>query len=245
MKHNRDKDALLEASGLEVAYGAVQVVWGVDLEVGRGQVVTIIGPNGAGKTTTLRSIAALVPPTKGRIIFDGHDITGEAAHERVKRRLCLVPEGRHLWPHMTVEENLLMGAFSPSLRSNAHRNIERIYELFPRLQERRKQACGTLSGGEQQMCAIGRGLMSDPLLLILDEPSLGLAPILVGQVFRMIQRIAGEGITILLAAQNAKNALEIAHHAYVMEAGRVLLEGSGEELRRSDHVRRAYLGVAV
>jgi len=245
MKHNVEMDNLLEVSALEVAYATVQVVWGVDLKVGRRQVVTIIGPNGAGKTTILRSIAALVPPKKGKMIFDRRDITCEPAHERVRRRLCLVPEGRHLWPNMTVEENLLMGAFSPPLRSQAHQNIERVYELFPRLKERRKQACGTLSGGEQQMCAIGRGLMSDPLLLILDEPSLGLAPILVGQVFQMIRRIAAEGITILLAAQNAKNALEIAHYAYVMEAGRVVLEGPGEELRCSDHVRRAYLGVAV
>jgi branched-chain amino acid transport system ATP-binding protein len=245
MEHNREMDSLLEVSGLEVAYAAVQVVWSVDLKVGRGQVVTIIGPNGAGKTTVLKSIVALVPPKNGSIVFDGQDITREPAHERVRRRLCLVPEGRHLWPNMTVEENLLMGAFSPSLRSKAHQNIERIYELFPRLKERRKQACGTLSGGEQQMCAIGRGLMSDPLLLILDEPSLGLAPILVGQVFQMIRRIATEGVTILLAAQNAKNALEIAHYAYVMEAGRVVLEGPAEELRCSDHVRRAYLGIVV
>jgi branched-chain amino acid transport system ATP-binding protein len=245
VEHNREMDGLLEVSGLEVAYAAVQVVWGVDLKVGRGQVVTIIGPNGAGKTTILKSIAALVPPKKGRIVFDGQDVTREPAHERVRRRLCLVPEGRHLWANMTVEENLLMGAFSPSLRFKAHQNIERIYELFPRLKERRKQACGTLSGGEQQMCAIGRGLMSDPLLLVLDEPSLGLAPILVGQVFQMIRRIATEGVTILLAAQNAKNALEIAHYAYVMEAGRVALEGPAEEFRCSDHVRRAYLGIAV
>ena len=240
-----ETDALLALSGLEVAYSAVQVVWGIDMQVGRRQVVTIIGPNGAGKTTTLKSIAALVAPKKGRIVFDGRDITNEPAHERVQRRLCLVPEGRHLWANMTVEENLLMGAFSPRLRSKANQNIERAYELFPRLKERRKQACGTLSGGEQQMCAIGRGLMSDPLLLILDEPSLGLAPILVGQVFQMIQRIAAEGITILLAAQNANNALEIADYAYVMESGRVVLEGSGEELGRNDHVQRAYLGIAV
>jgi branched-chain amino acid transport system ATP-binding protein len=243
--HELPTDGLLDVSALEVAYGAVQVVWGVELKVGRGQVVTIIGPNGAGKTTTLKSIAALVPPKRGRIIFDGQDITREPAHERAQRRLCLVPEGRHLWANMTVEENLLMGAFSPRLRSKARQNIERIYELFPRLRERRKQACGTLSGGEQQMCAIGRGLMSDPLLLILDEPSLGLAPILVAQVFQMIGRIAAEGITILLAAQNAKNALEIADYAYVMEAGRIALEGPSDELRCSDHVRRAYLGVAV
>ena len=245
MNHDGAMNCLLEIVGLEAAYGPVQVVWGIDLKVGRGRVVTIIGSNGAGKTTTLKCIAALVPPKKGRIIFDGRDITSEPAHERVRRRLSLVPEGRQLWGHMTVEENLLMGAFSPSLRSKADQNIERIYELFPRLKERRKQACGTLSGGEQQMCAIGRGLMSEPLLLMLDEPSLGLAPILVGQLFRMIQRIAAEGTTILLAAQNAQNALEIADYAYVMEVGRVVLEGPAEELICSEHVRRAYLGVAV
>ena len=244
MDNNRDVDGLLQVSGLEVAYAAVQVVWGVDLKVTPGRVVTIIGPNGAGKTTTLRSIAGLVPPRRGRIIFYGRDLTHEPAHERVRHRLCLVPEARHLWPNMTVEENLLMGAFSTPLRSRAQMNIERTYELFPRLRERRKQACGTLSGGEQQMCAIGRGLMSDPLLLMLDEPSLGLAPILVVQLFQMIRRIAAEGITILLAAQNASNALEVAHYAYVMEAGKLVLEGAAEELRRSDHVRRAYLGVA-
>ena len=242
---NGDTDGLLEVAGLEVAYAAVQVVWGVDLKVGRGQVVTIIGANGAGKTTMLRSIAGLVPPKGGRIIFEGQDITREPAHERVRRRLCLVPEGRHLWGRMTVEENLLMGAYASSFRAKAHHNMERIYELFPRLKERRKQDCATLSGGEQQMCAIGRGLMSDPLLLMLDEPSLGLAPILVGHVFQLIRRIAAEGITILLAAQNAENALEIAHYAYVMEAGRIVLEGSSKELRSSEQVRRAYLGAAI
>jgi branched-chain amino acid transport system ATP-binding protein len=243
--NNCQADTLLEVSGLEVAYAAVQVVWGVDMKVGRGQVVTIIGSNGAGKTTTLRSIAGLVPPKGGKIIFQGQDITREPAHERVRRRLCLVPESRHLWGQMTVEENLLMGAYASSVRAKAHHNIQRVYELFPRLKERHKQACATLSGGEQQMCAIGRGLMSDPLLLMLDEPSLGLAPILVGQVFQMIRRIAAQGTTILLAAQNAENALEIAHYAHVMEAGRVVLEGSSRELRSSEQVRRAYLGAAI
>jgi branched-chain amino acid transport system ATP-binding protein len=171
-------------------------------------------------------------------------VTSEPAHERVRHHLCLIPEGRQLWPRMTVEENLLMGAFSPPLRAKADQNLARIYELFPRLKERSKQACGTLSGGEQQMCAIGRGLMAEPLLLLLDEPSLGLAPILVEQVFQMIRRIAAEGVTILLAAQNANQALQVAHYAYVMETGRVALEGQSEELRASDHVRRAYLGVS-
>jgi branched-chain amino acid transport system ATP-binding protein len=241
---SRDQNRLLEMKNLEVAYGAIQVIWKLSLGVGRGQVVSIIGPNGAGKTTTLRALAGLIPVRQGRIVFDGRDVTSEPAHNRVRHHLCLIPEGRQLWPRMTVEENLLMGAFSPPLRAKAHQNLERIYQLFPRLEERRKQACGTLSGGEQQMCALGRGLMAEPLLLLLDEPSLGLAPILVEQVFQMIRRIATEGVTILLAAQNANYALQISHYTYVMEAGRVVLKGPSEELRTSDHVRRAYLGVS-
>jgi len=244
MANRQDLNRLLEVANLELAYETVQVVWGVSLRVSRGQVVSIIGPNGAGKTTTLKALAGLVPVRKGRIIFDGQDVTSEPAHLRVRHHLCLVPEGRQLWARMTVEENLLMGAFSPPLRAKAHQNLNRIYELFPQLKERSKQACGTLSGGEQQMCAIGRGFMAEPLLLILDEPSLGLAPILVEQVFQMISRIAAEGVTILLAAQNANQALQVAQYGYVMEAGRVALEGVSDELRASDHVRRAYLGVS-
>ena len=244
MANSQDPNRLLEVANLELAYETVQVVWGVSLRVSRGQVVSIIGPNGAGKTTTLKALAGLVPVRKGRIIFDGQDVTSEPAHLRVRHHLCLVPEGRQLWARMTVEENLLMGAFSPPLRAKAHQNLNRIYELFPQLKERSKQACGTLSGGEQQMCAIGRGFMAEPLLLILDEPSLGLAPILVEQVFQMISRIAAQGVTILLAAQNANQALQVAQYGYVMEAGRVALEGSSDELRASDHVRRAYLGVS-
>ena len=244
MGNRQDLNRLLEVANLELAYETVQVVWGVSLKVSRGQVVSIIGPNGAGKTTTLKALAGLIPVRKGRIIFDGQDVTSEPAHLRVRHHLCLVPEGRQLWARMTVEENLLMGAFSPPLRAKAHQNLNRIYELFPQLKERSKQACGTLSGGEQQMCAIGRGFMSEPLLLILDEPSLGLAPILVEQVFQMISRIAAEGVTILLAAQNANQALQVAQYGYVMEAGQVALEGSSDELRASDHVRRAYLGVS-
>jgi branched-chain amino acid transport system ATP-binding protein len=241
---SREANRLLEVEHLDVAYGVIQVVWDLSLSVNRGHVVSIIGPNGAGKTTTLRALAGLMPARKGRIVFDGQEVTREPAHERVRRHLCLIPEGRQLWPRMTVEENLLMGAFSPPLRKKAHQNLARIYQMFPRLEERRKQACGTLSGGEQQMCAIGRGLMAEPLLLLLDEPSLGLAPILVEQVFQMIRRIAAEGVTILLAAQNANEALQVSRYTYVMETGRVALEGRSDELRASDHVRRAYLGVA-
>ena len=245
MSHSSNRpDLLLRASDLEVAYDAIQVVWGVCLAVCRGQVVAIIGSNGAGKTTMLRAIAGLIPVKKGRIEFDGQDVTGKPAHERVGQHLSLVPEGRQLWPRMTVEENLLMGAFSPALRKSAAEKLSHVYNLFPRLRERRQQVAGTLSGGEQQMCAIGRGLMAEPSLLLLDEPSLGLAPILVEQVFQMVRRIASAGVTILVAAQHANSALEVADYAYVMETGRIVLEGTSDELRRSEHVTRAYLGAA-
>jgi branched-chain amino acid transport system ATP-binding protein len=241
----RSQDHLLEVENLDVAYGAIQVVWGISLGVRRREVVSLIGPNGAGKTTTLRALAGLLPARKGKIAFENLDLTSEPPHLRVRHHLSLVPEGRLLWPRMTVEENLLMGAFPKSIRPRAQQNLERIYELFPRLKERRKQLCGTLSGGEQQMCAIGRGLMAEPLLLLLDEPSLGLAPILVDQVFEFVHKIAEEGVTILLAAQNANYALQISRYTYVMEWGRIVLEGPSEELLASEHVRRAYLGATV
>jgi branched-chain amino acid transport system ATP-binding protein len=232
---------LLAVAGLEVSYGAVQVVWGVDLAVERGQVVGILGPNGAGKTTTLRALCGLIPARRGTIHFVGRDVTSEPPHQRVRQHLCLVPEGRQLWPRMSVEENLLMGAHPRAFRAAARRQLSRMYALFPRLHERRRQACGTLSGGEQQMCAIARGLMAEPLLLLLDEPSLGLAPIVAQQVFELIGRIAEDGVTILLVAQNADLALEVADRAYVMEAGRIVLQGTSAELRASDHLRQAYL----
>jgi len=245
MSDPRSQDCLLDVESLDVAYGAIQVVWGVSLRVRRKGVVSLIGPNGAGKTTVLKALAGLLPARKGKIRFDGQDLTSEPPHRRVLHHLALVPEGRQLWPRMTVEENLLMGAFPKNVRPKAHQNLERIYVLFPRLKERNKQLCGTLSGGEQQMCAIGRGLMAEPLLLLLDEPSLGLAPIMVDQVFELIARIAAEGVTILLAAQNASYALQISQYTYVMEWGKVLLEGPSEELLASDHVRRAYLGATI
>lgn len=244
MAESRDSNPLLEVNDLDVAYGAVQVVWGLRLRVNQGQVVIIIGPNGAGKTTTLRALAGLVSVRSGKILFNRQDLTSEPAHERVRHRLGLVPEGRQLWGRMTVEENLLMGAFFRPLRAKARENLAKIYQLFPQLKERSKQACGTLSGGEQQMCALGRGLMAEPVLLLLDEPSLGLAPIVVNQIFQMIRRIAAEGITILLAAQNANQALQISDYTYVMETGRVVLEGPSQELQTSDHVRRTYLGAS-
>ncbi len=235
-------NGLLQVEGLEAAYGAVQVVWGVSLQVARGQVVSIIGPNGAGKTTTLNVIAGVLPAKKGRIVFAGQDITAQPPHERVERQISLIPEERHLWPRMTVEENLLMGAFPASFRSHAGENLARVYQMFPRLRERRSQLAGTLSGGEQQMCALGRGLMAKPELLMLDEPSLGLAPMLVEEVFRFVRQIAEQGLTILVAGQNANYALLVSDYCYVMETGRIALQGPSRELRANDHVRRAYLG---
>lgn len=235
-------EKLLQVENLDVYRGVAQVLWGVSLSVVKGGVTCIIGANGAGKTTTLNAIAGTLPVRSGRILFAGEDITALPSLERVKRHISLVPEGRQLWPGMPVEENLLMGCYVPSLRKRAQSNLARVYELFPRLKERRHQLAGTLSGGEQQMCAIGRSLMSEPQLLLLDEPTLGLAPILVDETFALIQTIARQGVTILLAGQNVNYTLRVSHHGYVMEVGRITLEGPGETLLHNDHVRRAYLG---
>jgi branched-chain amino acid transport system ATP-binding protein len=238
------QEALLRVEGLDAAYGAVQVVWGVALRVERGTVVSIIGANGAGKTTTLNVIAGTLPVRGGKVLFREQDITAMPPHERVALRLSLIPEQRQLWPRMSVEENLLMGAFPRSVRAKSHQSLEKIYEMFPPLKERRRQYAGTLSGGEQQMCAIGRGLMAEPELLMLDEPSLGLAPKLVDEIFLFVRKIAARGVTILLAAQNANYALQFSDYSYVMESGRIALEGPSGELRRNDHVRSAYMGEA-
>jgi branched-chain amino acid transport system ATP-binding protein len=235
---------LLKIENLELAYGQVQVVWGISLAVPQGSVACLIGPNGAGKTTTLNAVVGVLPVKSGRILLQGCDVTRERAFRRVSRRLALIPEGRQLWQRMTVEENLLLGAFPGNLRRKASDSLARVYGMFPRLQERRHQAAGTLSGGEQQMCAIGRGLMADPVLLLLDEPSLGLAPQLVEEVFALIRTIAQQGVTILLAAQNANYALAVSHYGYVMESGRIALEGPSQKLRADDHVRQAYLGAS-
>jgi len=237
--------SIFELQNLEVSYGAVQVLWGVSLSVGKGQVVCVIGPNGAGKTTTLNAIIGVLRPTRGRIIFEGHDITALSPYQRVARHMALVPEGRQLWPGMTVEDNLMMGAFPPAFRSRAVNNIEVVYGMFPRLKERRHQLAGTLSGGEQQMCAIGRGLMAEPHLLLLDEPSLGLAPILVDEIFRFVAEIVKHGVTVLLVAQNIDRALEISDYGYVMETGHIVLEGASDRLLRDPHVQEAYLGGSV
>jgi branched-chain amino acid transport system ATP-binding protein len=237
-------ETLLRVEALDAAYDAVQVVWGLNLRVQAGSVTSLIGPNGAGKTTTMNAIAGTLPARRGKVIFQGEDITSRPPHWRVAMRLSLIPEQRQLWPRMTVEENLLLGAFPRRLRAKAKENLENIYEMFPRLGERRKQHAGTLSGGEQQMCAIGRGLMAEPLFLMLDEPSLGLAPRLVDEIFRYVRVIAARGVTILLAAQNANYALQFSDYCYVMESGRIALEGPSGELRGNDHVRRAYMGAA-
>jgi branched-chain amino acid transport system ATP-binding protein len=238
-----DPDKLLVARNLEVSYGVTQVLWGISFSITRGKVTCIIGSNGAGKTTALNTIAGVLPAKKGNILLNGEDLTSLPTRARVKRHLSLVPEGRQLWPGMSVEENLLMGCFLPSLRSRAHSGLARVYELFPRLKERRRQLAGTLSGGEQQMCAIGRGLMSEPQLLMLDEPSLGLAPKLVDEIFAFITNIANQGVTILLVGQNVNYTLQVSHYGYVMETGRITLEGTSETLMNNEFVRRAYLGI--
>jgi branched-chain amino acid transport system ATP-binding protein len=236
-------DKLLVAEGLEVSYGATQVLWGISFAVAKGKVTCIIGSNGAGKTTSLNTIAGTLRAKKGRIVLNGNDITTLSTRDRVRRHISLVPEGRQLWPGMSVEENLLMGCFLRQFRAKAHSGLDRIYGLFPRLKERRHQMAGTLSGGEQQMCAIGRGLMSEPQLLMLDEPSLGLAPKLVDEIFEFITNIARQGVTILLVGQNVNYTLQISHYGYVMETGRITLEGPTEMLMNNEFVRRAYLGV--
>ena len=235
-------ELLLEVDSLEVAYGDVQVIWGISFTVSRGEIVTLIGPNGAGKTTTLHALSGLLLPRAGRIRFDGAELAGQSAHEIVRRGMIQIPEGRKLWPRMTVEENLLLGAFAPRARGRARQQLERVYALFPRLEARRRQLAGTLSGGEQQMCAVGRGLMSEPELLMFDEPSLGLAPLLVEELFARITDIARQGVTILLVEQKVAHTLEIADRGYILETGRTVLSGTGAELRDNEYVQHSYLG---
>jgi branched-chain amino acid transport system ATP-binding protein len=234
-------EKLLVVDKLEVRYGAVQVLWGISFSVAQGKVTCIIGSNGAGKTTTLNAIAGVLPIKSGHILLAGNDITTLPARDRVKNRISLVPEGRQLWPGMSVEENLLMGCFLPELRARSQSGLE----LFPRLKERRRQLAGTLSGGEQQMCAVGRGLMSEPQILMLDEPTLGLAPKLVDEIFRLVGNIASQGVTILLVGENVNYALQVSHYGYVMEVGRITLEGPSQTLFNNAHVREAYLGTSA
>ncbi len=234
--------ALLTVENLEVAYGEVQVIWGIDLSVEEDSITGLIGGNGAGKTTTLKSLAGLKKAKSGKIELGGERIDNLHSHQIVEKGLSLILEGGRPFPEMTVRENLEMGAYSKIARPNVEANIERVFELFPILNERQTQVAGTLSGGERQMLAISRGLMSDPKVLMLDEPSLGLAPKIVEQMFEVIQELNRRGITILLVEQNIQHTLQIAHHCYVMETGRIGLEG-GSELRDNEHVKKAYLGV--
>jgi len=232
---------LLRVTDLEVAYGGIRAVKGINLEVAKSELVTLIGANGAGKTTALKALAGLLNPARGSVQYEGRETTGMPAHELVGLGLALVPEGRGVFARLTVEENLAMGAY---IRRDRHvaADFERAYVLFPRLAERRRQLAGTLSGGEQQMLAIARALMSRPKLLLLDEPSMGLAPLMVQKIFETIKAVAAEGVTLLLVEQNAKLALEICDRGYVMESGTIVLEGAAQALLRNPEVRRAYLG---
>jgi branched-chain amino acid transport system ATP-binding protein len=237
-----DAKPILELDDLNVYYGAIHAVKGISLDVGEGEIVTLIGANGAGKSTTLRAINGLNHPRRGTIRFQGEDITTSKPHDIVARGIAQSPEGRRLFPRMNVLENLEMGAFQREDRSSYDDDLARVFELFPRLQERRSQKAGTLSGGEQQMCAIGRALMARPRLLLLDEPSMGLAPIFVERIFEIVVEINKQGIPVLLVEQNALMALEVAQRGYVMETGTIALQGPASELKTNDEVRRTYLG---
>ena len=233
---------MLEVRGLRVAYGGITAVKGIDIDVGERELVTLVGANGAGKTTTLKALAGLVSPAAGQVRYDGRDVTGQPAHRLVRAGMALVPEGRGVFGRLTVEENLDMGAYARTARSAIHADRERIYALFPRLAERHRQYAGTLSGGEQQMLAIGRALMSRPKLLLLDEPSMGLAPLMVQKIFETIRAVAAEGVTLLLVEQNAKLALELCNRGYVMDSGSITLADSAQSLLTNPQVRQAYLG---
>ncbi|MCL2856276.1 MAG: ABC transporter ATP-binding protein [Oscillospiraceae bacterium] len=233
---------MLKIEGLHTYYGYIHALKGIDIEVGNGEIVSLIGSNGAGKTTTLGSIAGLVPSSQGRITFEGKDITNVPPHKLVQMGISLSPEGREVFPALTVEENLRLGAYTKKDKDRTDASFERVYDLFPRLKERVAQLAGTLSGGEQQMLAIGRALMCEPKLLLLDEPSLGLAPTLVAQIFALIEDINRQGTTILLIEQNANMALSVASRAYVLETGSIAMSGPAKELAVDPRVKEAYLG---
>ena len=249
MSENKEKNTqaqakapMLKIDNLHVYYGAIHAIKGVSLEVNQGEIVTLIGANGAGKSTTLRTISGLLKPKEGTIAFEGQSIGGVPAHEIVKRGISQVPEGRRIFADMTVMENLDLGAFTRSDKDGIKADLKTVFERFPRLEERKEQLAGTLSGGEQQMLAMGRALMSRPRLLLLDEPSMGLAPLLIREIFSIIVDINKTGTTVLLVEQNANMALSIAHRAYVLETGRITLSGDAKELAASEEVRKAYLG---
>ena len=234
---------MLKLEGIDAYYGDLQALYGVSLEVEQGRVFALVGANAAGKSTTLRVISGLVSPRQGRVVFDGQDLTHVPAHQRVDLGIVQVPEGRRLFPFMSVAENLLLGAHSPRGRAARDETLRSVYTLFPVLEERKGQLAGSLSGGEQQMCAIGRALMSRPRVLMLDEPTLGLAPVLVARIFETVRTINGSGMTILLVEQNVRQALTLAHSAAVLESGHLVLSGQGRELLGDDRLKRAYLGL--
>ncbi len=234
---------MLKIGNLNFSYGDLKVLWGVDIEVQEGEIVTVVGANGAGKSTLLKNISRLVKPGSGSITFNNVDITKCAAHEVVEQGVVQVPEGRKIFPQMTVMENRRMGSFIASARKKRDLNMDRVFTMFPRLKEREKQLGGTMSGGEQQMLAIARGLMADPKLLLLDEPSLGLSPLLVKSIFEIIAEIRKQGVTIMLVEQNVFQSLRIADRGYVLETGRVVLKDKGEALLNNEHVKKAYLGL--
>ena len=233
---------MLTLRSLQTSYGPIKALRGIDIEVRSGEIVCLLGSNGAGKTTTLMTVSGILRPDKGDIIFEGESLTAMPPSEIVRKGICHVPEGRRIFPKLTVHDNLEMGAYSaPS--SDLNRNFEKVFAIFPILKERARQMGGTLSGGEQQMLAIGRSLMSNPRMLLLDEPSLGLAPIMVSRIFKIIQDINREGMTVLLVEQNARAALQLSHRGYVLETGTIQLSGTGEELLGNEDVKKAYLGV--
>ncbi len=231
---------MLKVENVNVSYGSVKILWDVDFHIDEGEIITIIGPNGAGKTTIVKTIMGLLKPTSGTIEFNGNPIHQAQTHQIVKSGIALVPEGRELFPRMTIMENLQMGAYTSDEKEDT---LKWVFNLFPKLEERQKQSAGTLSGGEQQMLAIARGLMSRPKLLILDEPSLGLAPIMVNTVFEIVKTLNSEGMTVLLVEQNIHHALEASNRGYVLETGRITLEGASSELLDNKHVKEAYLGM--
>jgi branched-chain amino acid transport system ATP-binding protein len=234
---------MLALSAVSAAYGSFQALFGVSLEVARGEAVGVIGPNGAGKTTLMRVISGLIPAREGTMTLEGHAISGLPAHQVVEHGIAHVPENRRLFPALSVEENLRIGAFIPSARARFSEQLDRVYQLFPRLKERRAQLAGTMSGGEQQMCAIARALMSKPKVLLMDEPSAGLAPLVVAQVFELVHKIRAEGLTVLIVEQNVQQVLDVVDRAYLLEVGVIKLAGSAAELKQNSVIREAYLGL--
>jgi len=234
---------MLEVRNVDVFYGDVQVLWDVSFDVRKGEIVALIGANGSGKTTSLNTISSILRPRRGAVTYEGEALHTREPHDLVGLGIAHVPEARRLFPEMTVKENLLLGALTPDAKKSRPEMLEKVYDIFPRLKEREKQAAGTMSGGEQQMCAIARGLMSKPRLLMLDEPSLGLSPILVSDIFRVIAEVHDAGVTVLLVEQNVFKTLAVADRAYVLENGRIVLEGTGKDLLNDEHVKKAYLGV--